>query len=38
MRVFLDAIGGCCSGLTDRPPFPYMMARPKKFGAPYGAE
>ena len=38
MRVLLDAIGGCRSGLTDGPPFPYMMARPDKSGAPYGAE
>ena len=38
MRVPLDAIGGYRSGLTDGPPFPYMMARPDKSGAPCGAE
>ena len=38
MRVLLDAIGGCRSGLTDMLPFPYMMARPIKIGAPCGAE
>ena len=38
MRMFLDAIGGCRSGLTDSLPFPYMVARPDTFGAPHGAE
>ena len=38
MRVLLDAIGGCRSGLTDMLPFPYMMARTIKDGASYGAE
>ena len=38
MRVLLDAVGGSRSGLTDILPFPYMMARPIKFGAPCGAE
>ena len=38
MRVLLHAIGGCRSGLTDMLPFPYMVARPIKFGALCGAE
>ena len=28
----------CCSGLTDMLHFSYMVARPKKFGVPCGAE
>ena len=38
MRVLLDAIGGCRSGLTDMLTFPYMMARPDDLGARCGAE
>ena len=38
MRMLLDAIVGCRSDLTDRLPFPYMVARQDKSGAPHGAE
>ena len=38
MRVPLDAIGGCRSGLTDMLPFPYMVASLNKFRTPCGAE
>ena len=38
MRVLLDAIGECRSGLTDMLPFPYMVARQDASGAPFGAE
>ena len=38
MRLLLDAIGGCCSGLPDLLAFPHVMARPNKLGACCKAE
>ena len=38
MRLLLDAIGGCCSGLADMLAFLHVMLRLNKLGACCKAE